>query len=286
MRQPRLESYFELPTRHGPPQSRIGFLTIPPSIRRIIYAYAGLVDNTIDLNYSNLLIYPPGQYPDSPHAFRSRCAHLLPPVYRERDETAPTGEEEYWEFREGDLGYNSQGEPRLLVRNTCAGCSDGHGLLFVCKQLSREVVPFVYANNVFTVRQGAPNALKRVKNMGAEGMTALASLTMTLDTEEEDMGSDPPDKELPRLIGNDTPSVEALEEYTEVIEHLRQWVRPQQLALFLICRATEAVILRHTLLPLTKLPVLKQCGLWSFVGYEVSTRVGHDAVCRGFGYTD
>lgn len=226
MRQSRLESYFKVPARLPPP-SCLSLPDLPLSVRRLIYEYAGLAGKTIDLNFSNLLIYPKNQYPDSTFAVRSRCVHVCIPVIRQWDETAPVGENEYWEADNEEEALN--GDAQLLRMDHCAGCSDGRGLLFVCKKISQEVVSFIYSNNVFTVRQGSPHGLKRVGSMGKHGMAALASLTIKLDTNDERSYFDSGDlhESLPSPLHlNDKIMRSVVREHKTIIERLAKHIKP------------------------------------------------------------
>ena len=287
MRQSRLESFFETPAR-PPPQPRLGLLDLPPSIRQLIYKHAGLVDQTIDLNYSNLLVYPYKQYPDSCFAVRLRCAHSALPIVRRRDDSAPIGEEEYWELDEEEWELETT-EPQLLSVDRCVECSDGRGLLFVSKRISREVVPFVYANNIFTVRQEAPHGLKRVKMIGVDGMAALTSLTMKIGKKEGRLRFDanhvndsPPQ---PLHLGQKS-SRTSMEDYEAVIERLAKHVRPRKLAMFLILGAPNLHILHQVLRPLFQMPTLKHCGLWSFVRPQISRAVEYNTIPGRFTLTE
>jgi hypothetical protein len=286
MRQSRMESFFEAPLR-PPPRPGLSLLDLTPSIRRLIYKHASLVDQTFDLNFSNLLVYPYKQYPDSTYAARSRCAHYDLPIIRRKDETAPVGEEEYWELDMENEGWSVTTEPQLFRIQPCWGCVDGRSLMFVCRLISREVVPFIYANNIFTVRQGAPHGLKRVKLLGVEGMAALKSLTMKLETNKERLRFDvdnvhelPP---RPLQLGKTSSraSRASLEDYDAVIRRLGQHVRPNKLAFYLIFGIVNFHMLDEVLRPLFHLPELQQCGLWSLVGVQYPKRVSYCTSCSG-----
>ena len=64
MRQRRLEGYF-ISSKAPLTPSRCGFPHLPRSVRELIYGYAGLNRIFVDLNYSNLKIYPRGAYPET-----------------------------------------------------------------------------------------------------------------------------------------------------------------------------------------------------------------------------
>ncbi|KAF2678817.1 hypothetical protein K458DRAFT_408523 [Lentithecium fluviatile CBS 122367] len=272
MRQSRLESYLDVPPHatREPPQPDLGLLELPPAVRRRIYKHAGLAGNTIDLNFSNLLIYPYQQYPDSAFAVRSRCAHNVDfPIVQRRDDTAPLGAGEYWEVEEE--GDAHQGEAEGLRLEPCDICSDGRGLLFVCKKISEEVVPFVYSNSTFTVRQRAPHGLRRLNLVGKQGLAALSSLTMKLDAGDGQLRVDTEYSEEwpPQPLDLNNSLRVTMKEYEAVIEHLSNQIRPRSLSLHLIFRVSSFDTIHKVLHPLYQLSPLKECGIWTFVGLEI-----------------
>jgi hypothetical protein len=279
MRQSRLGSYFTLPIRRSPSPC-LNLLDLPPSVRSLIYEYAGPVGQTIDLNFSNLLVYPYKQYPDSAFALRSRCLHNLSdwPIVRKTDDTAPMNENEYWELE--DEGEPCESEVRGFRLERCDACCDGRSLLFVCKAIYNEVVSSIYAKNIFTVRQGSPHGLKRLQLMGDSGIFALTSLTMRLDTNDE-QSSFCPDYRYeiaPRPLQLDNKNMRAIfQEHETVFHRLSEHVRPNNLTLYLICRVLDRPTLAQILHPLTKLPLLKECGIWSFVGPQNPSWVSRNA---------
>lgn len=246
----------------------MGLLDLPLSVRRLIYDYAGLAGQTIDLNISNLLVYPYQQYPDSTHAVRLRCARPELNLIRNRDVTAPTGEEEYWELKSNERS-TSEEQYRLLSTHRCSGCVDGRSLIFTCKEIAYEVVPFVYANNNFIVRQDAPHGLKRVNMMGPEAIQALKSLTMKLDLLEErvQVATHSADKlHLQPLHLYERSSRSNFDEYTAAIKHLSENMRTGRSIVNLIFRVACCRMLDDVLLCLFQLPRLMYCGLWTSFG--------------------
>jgi hypothetical protein len=246
----------------------MGFLDLPLSVRRLIYDYAGLVGQTIDLNISNLLVYPYQQHPDSTHAVRLRCARPELVLVRNRDATASSGQEEYWELKSNERSTKDE-EYRLLSTHRCSGCVDGRGLMFTCKEIACEVVPFVYANNNFIVRQESPHGLKRVDMMGLEAIRALKSLTVKLDLLEGrvQVATHSVDKlPLQPLHLYERSSRSNFEDYTMVIKHLSENIRPDKLSLNLIFCVACCRMLDDVLHSLFQLPRLKKCTLWTFFG--------------------
>jgi hypothetical protein len=268
MRQSRLESYFGVP-RRNPSPTRCPFTDLPPSIRCLIYEYAGPAGQTIDLNFSNLLVYRYKQYPDLTFAVRPRCVHSYFTVVRGRDTTAPIGETEYWE-------ESGEWEAESLCTEGHPSCSDGRSLLFVCKSVYKEVVSFIYSRNIFTVRQGAPHGLKRVARMGVDGMTALTSLTIKLDTNDKPscLSYGYSNEKAPRLLYLNRAHMRTIiREYEGIIERLAKHVTPRNLAFYLIFRVSGLDVLQKVLQQLSQLPTLKECGIWTFVGLQTPSWV-------------
>lgn len=266
MRQTRLETYFTVLRPRRRPRPGLTFLHLPPNVRRQVYEYLGLTGQTIDLNFSNLVAYPRNAYPDTAFAVRFRCRHEAEAgtLRRLNAGDALFGEDEIWVLdREDDT-------PDMQDR--CRKCSAGYSLLFVCKEISREVQELVYGSNTFTVRQGCPNRLKRLKQMNGKALAALKCLTLKLDTDYEYSWCDDAntiDKRLPQPLDINSKAGRAvLQDFRQAIERLVQFVPPNQLSLFLIFRFADQDGLNAVLAPLSQLPVLRDCGIWTFGGFK------------------
>lgn len=266
MHQTRLESFFQALLPSPPDRTRIGLLHLPSSVRNRVYEYVGPFGQTIDLNFSNLLIYPYKHYPERLFSARSRCAHVEGVVLRSCDETAVLGEEVYWEYaQETNSNERVAASGAVLL---CSNCSDGRSLLFVCRQISEEVLPFFYANNLFTARQGAPYGLKRLSTMGTPGLQSLKSLTITLGTEDSLIHPGELFTLPAPLQDNHRNSCASLTAYKAVVERLARHIAPNRCELYLVFRVATFNLLEEVLLPLFQLPTLKNCGLWPFIGND------------------
>ncbi|USP79292.1 hypothetical protein yc1106_06566 [Curvularia clavata] len=266
MYQTRLESFFQASSPSPLDGTRIGLLHLPSSVRNRIYEYAGPFDEIIDLNFSNLLIYPYKHYPDRLFSARIRCAHMGGKVLRGCNETALLGEEVYWEYAQQPP--NNEAVAASGAVSLCAMCSDGRSLLFVCKKISEEVLPLFYANNLFTVRQGAPYGLKRLSMMGSLGLTYMKSLTITLGTEDSLVRLGEMFILPTPLRSNHKSSRASLAAYKAVVKHLAEHVTPNRCELYLAFRIATFNLLDEVLLPLFQLPTLKHCGLSPFIGSD------------------
>lgn len=269
MRQPRLEQYFKTPAAPAPDPG-LSFLDFPHNVRKLIYEHVGITDRTIDLNFANLFVYRRNEYPSSVFSYKNPCWHVHAPVRRLRDEEIQFGQEEVWEEdideNDMDIGYTP-----------C--CDDNYALLLVSKFIHAELLPLVYSSNDFTVRQGNPNGLTRLRNMGKTAMAALTSLTIRLDSPQDYAcfcKDDLQDEDLPSPIdiihagglrcADIAKDRLIMEGFKEVISRLAASIKPDTLSLYLVFRTKNVETLRAVLETMSQLPLLKECGIWTFVG--------------------
>lgn len=228
MRQTRLESYFQVPPSH-PPRPGASFLDLPYSVRRQVYKYAGLIGITINLNFANLIVYPRKAYPDRTFCLRFRCHHERWTLKRITHEVnAP--EDDEWK-----LTRYSQDRP---WKRNCNDCNVSYNLMFISKHISAEVIDLVYSKNNFTVRQGHPYSLKRLKLMGGSGLASLTSLTIRLDWANKYAWGVTDDDVFDEIPGPISISCKyrynIFLDFQALIKKLSRSIRPQALKLYLI----------------------------------------------------
>jgi hypothetical protein len=149
-------------------------------VRHLIYSYAGLDNLFVDLNYTNLKVYPKGTYPDTLFCRKldaeSDCVHRL----KKLDFSGP---DEMWELVRGPENGAKCGKD-VWGREY----GDFQHLLLVSRQIGGEVEAFVYSSAVFRVCMGQPLGLARLWRMSSSALSVLSSLTVRLDLSKTVVG--------------------------------------------------------------------------------------------------
>lgn len=232
------------------------FLSLPHHVRESIYAYLSLSPDLIDLNYTNLKVYPKGAYPET-----LRCRRLGPyePYILKKVETATT--EEAWE-----LGSETEEGEEETYGEPCLGRAWGvqQSMLLVSKQVHGEVEAWIYANSVIRVCPGQPLGLSRFMSMSENAIAHMGALTIRLDKSTDAVYQNKWDNcpELPQRIDLSCAwGREVLCKWREVIEKLCRSVKPGQLRLRVVLAAKTMANAETLLDPMMALPLLKDCGI-------------------------
>lgn len=168
--------------------------------------------------------------------------------------------EEAWEFVDDD---------DYPPKPWCECHEIPYQLLFVSKQISKEVHRIIYKENQFRVSRGYPNGLKRLTTMGKRELAALVSLTIRLDIEQETVYF--PWEESHRRYCSDIPTPvdiksrqgrDIVQDWKAVVERLSHVINPNTLKLYLIFCAVDHDTVKSVLEPMAQLPVLEHCGIW------------------------
>ncbi|KAF2465008.1 uncharacterized protein BDR25DRAFT_306872, partial [Lindgomyces ingoldianus] len=243
------------------------FLDIPPKARKLIYEYAGLTGRTIDLNYSNLVLYPQNEYPDSLWSQRIGCFHHSHLTIKRCEDY--TTLEPYWEC-------NRKRTDLIPIHNyfyhcehyDCASFEDPpYSLLLASKSIFTEVFQTIYERNTFRICRSSPEGFSPLFNeLGHAALQELSNLTIRLDGE-------PPET---IVLGVDWARLEqllpiklhsrygkaALSDWQNLVRRLSRCVRPNRLTLRLIAKAPDVKTAEALLEPLNQLPTLKECCIW------------------------
>jgi len=252
MPQYRLEHYF-IPSRTPFTPSGYNFLDLPYSVRRLVYEYAGLGGLLVDLNYTNLKVYPRGTYPET-----DNCRKLDAGFYdlKKLDITDP---DEAWEIN--DDAEDVTGYGKSIWGNAYGS---HQSMLLVSRQIHQEVEAYTYAQAVLRVCLSQPLGFTRLWRMSENALANLASLTIRLDTPktlvENDVWEDYP--EPPIYLDFSTKwGTKILETWSSTLEQLARSLRPGQLKLRVIFCAKTIDDARAVLEPMARLPRLKDCGI-------------------------
>lgn len=170
MRQRRLEHSFYTPkTVHRP--SGCSFLHLPYAVRKHIYELAGIGQAHVDLNYTNLKVYPKGAYPETQDCRKldGKCIYHL----RKIDVDAQV---EVWEIN------NEASDVKTYGRSVWGGkYGKRQSLLLASKKIHQEVEAFIYADAKFRVCLGHPLGFTRLWRLSDNALSHLGSLTIRLD---------------------------------------------------------------------------------------------------------
>ena len=253
MPQRRLEHYF-VPSRAPFIPSGCSFLDLPYSVRKLVYKYAKLDGLFIDLNYTNLKVYPKGTYPET-----RNCRKLDSEGWYELEKLDVAEMDEIWEISDTEEYASSYG--KSLWGNAY---SLQQSLLLASKQIHQEVEAFIYAGAVIRVCLGQPLGFTRLWRLSDNALSNLGSLTVRLDVPKTAVENDawvdsatPPDYiDLSTKWGKII-----LKSWTSTLERLIRSVRPGQLRLRVIFCAKTMDDARAVIEPMMRLPLLKDCGI-------------------------
>ncbi|KAH7381236.1 hypothetical protein DE146DRAFT_279556 [Phaeosphaeria sp. MPI-PUGE-AT-0046c] len=252
MPQFRLEHYF---TASRPPciQSGRSFLDLPPHVRRLVYEYAELGSQFIDLNYTNLLVYPHGEYPET-----RGCCKVQPfESYSELRKLDVVGWEELWEMDVNSLEQNSVSKS---IWNKPWGGVQAMNL--VCRDVHREVETYIHSTSIFRVCLGQPLGFSRLERMSETALSHLTKLTIRLDQTRYEVQDDPWGPNPPEHIDlSKRWSKKILRDWMRKLDLLVRTLRPQTLRLNVIFRARALRDAKAILEPLVRLPLLRGCGI-------------------------
>jgi hypothetical protein len=269
MPQRRLDYYF-VPSNPPFVPLRCSFIDLPLPVRKLIYSYAGLDQTFVDLNYTNLKVYPRGTYPDT-----RDCRKLDTKGWYELQKL-DVDSEDVWEITDNSESLRQYG--KSLWGNVYGQCQS---MLLVSKQLHQEVEAFIYSGAVFRVCMGQPLALTRLLRMSNNALSKLSSLTIRLDVPRSIVWDDgwaysptPPEHiDLSTWQGRTI-----LKSWTSIMDRLAQLITPGQLRLRVIFRAKTMDDAKTLIEPMMQLPLLKDCGVcaeicgqscwWKLVSHE------------------
>lgn len=261
MSQRRLTHYFN-PSRDSFIPSRCSFLDLPNSVRNLIYEFAGLDDLFVDLNYTNLKVFPEDSYPET-----LDCRKLIDGngCYKLR-KIGAAELNEVWEINDSEWNIKSYG--RSVWGN---GYGLHQSMLLVSKQIHQEVETFTYAGAVFRVCLGQPLGFTRLWRMSDLAVSNMGSLTIRLDIPNTvvrihawmhignrltDTYTPPKHIDLSTKCGR-----KVMQNWTTTLERLARSLRPGQLRLRVIFRAKTKDDARAVIEPMMQLPLLKECAI-------------------------
>lgn len=256
MTQSRLEQYFSTSRKPFVPSPGLDFFNLPFSVRKMVYEYTELVNNTIDLNYANLDIYPRDAYPDKLYSCRTHCNHDLTYMHKRLDVTES---DDIWEFDEEEV-YPGQ------RRNHLCACSirPWYSLLLTSKWIHQEIEAIVYKGNTFQVCLGGPYGFKRLWLMSERAISNLTSLTVRLQIPQSDIPSgqgwgDPAPPTPIDLLSRSGALV--LKVWLALLEKLSRAATPRKLWLSVIFSAHSIEDVKTILKPMETLQALRHCSI-------------------------
>ena len=252
MPQHRLEHWFT-PSRALFIPSGLSFLDLPYSVRSLVYRYAGLDDQLVDLNYSNLKVYQRGKYPETDDCRKLDLGDWSP--LRKVDVAA---RDEVWEIDDDGV---VQEYGRDVWGN---GWGVYQSMLLVSRQLHQEVEAFTCARAVFRVCLGQPMKFTRLWRMSDHALSNLGSLTIRLDAPKNvvDGNGWGETASPPTYLGFSTMLGKSIvKTWVATVDHLARTLRPGQLRLRVIFCAKTLGDARAIVVPMARLPRLKDCGI-------------------------
>lgn len=258
MTQHRLEHYFA-PSRIPSKPSGANILDLPYSVRQRIYEYAKLDGMIVDLNYSNLTVYPRGEYPET-----VGCRKMSATDWYNVQRVDVVGRDEVWEtceeFAPGDFetcGHLPGTRPYGRHQS----------MLLVCKDIHKEVGSFTYRKNVFRVALGRPLGFTRLWRMSDYAISNLHSLSICLEPSKDICN----DFVLDAMYYRPYPPTPVdlstrdgqwvLKNWIMLLDRLKRLARPSQLSLYLIFRAKTIDDVKSIIDPMFQLPTLGHCGI-------------------------
>jgi hypothetical protein len=274
MRQRRLEYYFISSKAPFIPSGR-SFLHLPYSVRKLVYEFAELDQIFVDLNYSNLKIYPEGAYPET-----RDCRKLDTKGWYDLKKLDVPGSDEVWETNNEAVRIEDYGTS-LWGRT----CGSHQSMLLVSKQIHQEVEAFTYAGAVFRVCLGQPLGFTRLWRMNDHALSNLGSLTIRLDVPQTEVCNDgwadphPPSR---YLDFSTTWGRSVLKDWISTLSRLNQSIQAGTLRLRVIFCAKTMDDARAIVEPMIQLPQLKDCGIcaelygqscwWILVSFNIERR--------------
>jgi hypothetical protein len=252
MTQHRLQHYFVSSRAPIIPAGR-SFLDLPQRVRNLVYEYAGLDDLYVDLNYSNLKVYAPGTYPET-----RDCSKLIEPGKYDLKKLDVAEADEIWEV-------NNETRVHRSYDTSFWGRAYGlhQSMLVVSKQVHREVEAITYANAIFWVCLGQPLGFTRLLRMSDHALSNLRMLTVRLDKPKTaSWVSSEISPMPPRYIDTSVQwGKNILKAWALLLERLSRSSRPGQLRLRVIFCAKTMDDARAIIEPMSRLPLLKDCGI-------------------------
>ncbi|KAF2737673.1 hypothetical protein EJ04DRAFT_574410 [Polyplosphaeria fusca] len=255
MRQPRIRDYFNSSSKQSTPP-RASFLHLPYPIRRKIYDYTNPVGNLIDLNYTNLKVYPRDCYPDKFWTCCRTCSHFDYSVRSIEIDGTFVWEADYDE------------DACSMSWTECACVQPPFSLVFTSKQISREVLDLIYRGNAWRVSQAGPNGLRGLYTIPSTSLSKIKSLSIRLG-EDVVFQHDPypykhPNIPAPISIGTKV-GRDAVAQWDVLVKRLAHAMEPEQLELSLTFVTIDLDSARAILKPMEQLLPLAECGIWAAV---------------------
>lgn len=256
MPQYRLEHYFA-PKQAPPTPSGRSFLDLPHSVRKLVYTFAGLQGLVVDVNYSNLKLYPKHTYPTT-----DDCRKLDTVGWYKLHKLDVADVEEVWEISDSREDVKEYGRS---IWDREWGVLQS--MLLVSRQIHKEVEAFVYSTGVLRVCMGQPLGLKRFWRLGDHAVEVLGALTVRLDVEkamvEKSGWKQVGDAGMPSMYLDFSKKwgKAILKSWIRVLERLTRIIQPGQLSLRVVFRAKTMSDARAVIESMLQLPLLKDCGI-------------------------
>jgi hypothetical protein len=254
MPQHRLQHYFAPMKKASSPPSGRDFLDLPRSVRKLVYEHVGLGCHFVDLNYSNLKVFPQGAYPET-----QDCRKLNTNGKYKLKRLDVSGLDDVWEIDDHEVRIEEYGKP--LWGNAWGACQSS---ILVCKKIHEEVEVLIYARAVFRVCLGQPLGFARLWRMSGNALSHLGSLTIRLGVPkavvENDGWSDAPAPTYYIGVSYER-GKRLMKDWSSTLERLARSIKPGQLRLYLVFCAMALEDVKVVIDGMTQLPRLKDCGI-------------------------
>jgi hypothetical protein len=240
------------------------FYDLPLKARNLIYKYLDLTGYTVDLNYTELYVYPQNEYPDDSRADIVESLHSGSIITRCEDYRTL---EEYWEW-----SYDEAGSYRSSYNHKNDGCEKWDFVAetthdyYGSKLEAPEIFRTIYRSNHFRICRGSPGGFTPFFQLPTDALCELGTLTVRLDGEPQETIELNGDwnrlRQLAPLKLHSRYGKTAIKEWGRLIQRLMECVRPNHLTLYLIVNVPDIKTAEAVLKPLDQLPTLQNCGIW------------------------
>ena len=240
------------------------FYDLPLKARNLVYKYLDLTGYTVDLNYTELYVYPQNEYPDDSRADTIESLDSGSIITRCEDYRTL---EEYWEWSYDESRiYSSSNKHKNDGCEKADFVAETVNDYYGSKAEAPEIFMTIYKSNHFRICRGSPGGFAPFFRLPTDALCELGTLTVRLDGEPQETIKIDGDwsrlEQLAPLKLHSRYGKTALKEWGRLIQRLTECVRPSHLTLYLIVNVPDIKTAEAVLKPLEQLPTLKNCGIW------------------------